>query len=142
MINRGNGRYEMDWERLEETCADPNHKVFVLCSPQNPVGRVWTKEELCRIAEICRRHQVIVVSDEIHSDIIRKGITHHPIIDAAEDLSNIIMVSGVNKSFNLMGLHCAYSIIPDQGLREVFQKDTRTSHAYTICDSRNDSRLS
>lgn len=121
MINHGNGRFEMDWESLEEVCAQPENKVFVLCSPQNPVGRVWTKEELCKVAEICRKHGVVVVADEIHSDIVRKGVKHLPIIDAVEDMSNIIMVSGVNKSFNLMGLHCAYSIIPDENLRKQFK---------------------
>lgn len=122
MINHGNGRFEMDWDNLEEVCAQPENKVFVLCSPQNPVGRVWTKEELCKTAEICRKYGVVVVSDEIHSDIIRKGVKHLPIIDAVEDLSNIIMVSGVNKTFNLMGLHCAYSVIPDENLRKRFKE--------------------
>lgn len=120
MLNRGDGRFEMDWEGLEKVCAQPENKVFVLCSPQNPVGRVWTVEELRRIAEICRKNGVVVVSDEIHSDIIRKGVKHTPIIDAVDDLSNIIMVSGVNKTFNLMGLHCAYSVIPDEALRKQF----------------------
>ncbi|MCD8122253.1 MAG: aminotransferase class I/II-fold pyridoxal phosphate-dependent enzyme [Clostridiales bacterium] len=122
MINHGDGNYEMDWESLEKVCAKPENKVFVLCSPQNPVGRVWTNDELCKIARICRDHDVIVVSDEIHSDIIRKGVKHIPILDAVDDLSNIIMVSGVNKSFNLMGLHCAYSVIPDEDLRKKFQE--------------------
>lgn len=121
MLRDDKGVYRMDWEGLETVCAQPANKVFVLCSPQNPVGRVWTKEELARIAEICRKHDVVVVSDEIHSDIVRKGIKHIPIIDAVENLSNIIMVSGVNKTFNLMGLHCAYSIIPDEALRTHYQ---------------------
>lgn len=120
MLNKGDGRFEMDWESLEKVCAQPENKVFVLCSPQNPVGRVWTVEELRRIAEICRKNGVVVVSDEIHSDIIRKGVKHTPIIAAVDDLSNIIMVSGVNKTFNLMGLHCAYSVIPDEALRKQF----------------------
>ena len=121
MLYHKNGRYEMDWEGLEQVCAQPENKVFVLCSSQNPVGRVWTREELARIAEVCRKNGVVVVSDEIHSDIVRKGVKHVPIIDAVEDLSNIIMVSGTNKTFNLMGLHCAYSIIPNDALREKFQ---------------------
>lgn len=126
MINKGNGAYEMDWEGLEKVCAQPENKVFVLCSPQNPVGRVWTKEELVRVAEVCRKNGVVVVSDEIHSDIIRKGVKHIPIIDAVEDLSNIIMVSGINKTFNMMGLHCAYSVIPDEELRKKFQAGYET----------------
>lgn len=122
MINNGNGAYTMDWGHLEQVCAQPENKVFILCSPQNPVGRVWTREELIRIAIICRQNDVVLVSDEIHSDIVRKGVKHTPIIDAVEDLSNIIMVSGANKTFNLMGLHCAYSIIPDEQLRKQFMK--------------------
>jgi len=122
MVNHGDGAYEMDWAQLEEVCAQPENKVFVLCSPQNPVGRVWTRQELCRTAEICCKNGVVLVSDEIHSDIIRKGVKHIPIIEAVESLSNIIMVSGVNKAFNLMGLHCAYSVIPDENLRQVYQK--------------------
>lgn len=123
MINRGNGMYEMDWEQLEKICASPENKVFILCSPQNPVGRVWTREELHRLANLCRENNVILVSDEIHSDIIRKGVVHVPIIDAVDDLSNIILVSGANKTFNLMGLHCAYTIIPNENLRRQYTKD-------------------
>lgn len=117
------GDYQMDWEKFERVCAEKENKVFILCSPCNPVGRVWTPEELKRMARICRENQVVLVSDEIHSDIIRAGIRHTPVIAAAEDLSNIIMVSGVNKTFNLMGLHCAYSVIPDEKLREAFTRN-------------------
>jgi len=126
MVNRGNGAYEMDWESLETVCAQPENKVFVLCSPQNPVGRVWTREELARIAAVCKKHDVVLVSDEIHSDIVRGWAKHIPVIDAAEDLSNIIMVSGINKTFNMMGLHCAYSVIPNKALREKFQDGYET----------------
>ena len=112
------GIYEMDWERFEELCAQPENKVFVLCSPENPVGRIWTVEELNRMAGICRRNGVVIVSDEIHSDFVRRGEKHTPILQAVADHSNLIMVSGPNKSFNLQGLHCAYSVIPDKALRE------------------------
>ena len=114
------GDYRIDWEKFEQVCARPENKVYVLCSPNNPVGRVWEKEELERMAAICRKHGVVVVSDEIHSDFIRAGEKHIPILQAVEDHSNLIQVSGVNKSFNLMGLECAYSIIPDEALRAAF----------------------
>ncbi len=127
MIDEGNGAYRFDWNQLELFCAQPENKVFVLCSPQNPVGRVWKREELAKVAEFCRRNGVIVVSDEIHSDLVRKGIRHIPIIAAAQDLSNVIMVSGVNKTFNLMGLHCAYAVIPDEKLRAAYRKGYKTS---------------
>lgn len=122
MICKGEGHYEFDWEGVEKLCRKPENKVFILCSPQNPVGRVWTMEELKRLSALCLRNNVILVSDEIHCDIVRKGVKHIPIIDAADDLSNIIMISGTNKTFNLMGLHCAYSIIPDENLRATYEK--------------------
>jgi len=123
LIQPSVGDYQMDWAKFRRVCAPKENKVFVLCSPENPVGRVWRKEELVRMANICRENGVVLVSDEIHSDIVRKGVKHVPIVAAVEDLSNIIMVSGVNKTFNLMGLHCAYSVIPDEALRESFMKD-------------------
>ena len=120
------GEYQMDWEHFRQACADPKNKVFLLCSPANPVGRVWSREELRRMARICRENGVVLVSDEIHSDIVRKGVRHLPILQAAEALDNIVMVSGANKAFNLMGLQCAYCVIPDPSLRERFTKDFDT----------------
>lgn len=117
------GQYRMDWDAFEKTCAEESNKVYVLCSPENPIGRVWTPEELQKMARICRENHVVLVSDEIHCDIVRKGIQHWPILKAVEDHSNLVMVSGVNKSFNLMGLQCAYSIIPDDVLRAAYCKD-------------------
>ena len=120
------GHYEIDWDAFEATCVEPKNKVFILCSPENPVGRVWTESELCRMAAICRQHDVILVSDEIHSDIVRSGVRHHPVLQAVDDHSNLIMVSGVNKSFNLMGLQCAYTVIADADLRNRFVQDYHT----------------
>lgn len=114
------GDYRMDWDKFRQVCAQPQNKVFILCSPNNPVGRVWEKEELQQMAAICRENGVVLVSDEIHADFLRQGVKHTPILQAVEDHSNLILVSGVNKSFNLMALHCAYSIIPDDSLREKF----------------------
>lgn len=114
--------YSMNWELFEQVCRKKENRVFVLCSPENPVGRVWEQEELARMAEICRENEVVLVSDEIHSDIVRKGRRHIPITAAAADPANIIMIGGPNKSFNLMGLHCAYAVIPDKKLRERFEQ--------------------
>jgi len=114
------GDYQMDWEGFRTVCSMKENKVFVLCSPENPVGRVWKKEELVHMAQICRENNVMLVSDEIHSDIVRSDAKHYPIIQAVEDNSNLVMVSGVNKSFNLMGLQCAYSVIPNDDLRKRF----------------------
>jgi cystathionine beta-lyase len=117
-----NGYYRIDWDDFEKKCAVPTNRAFILCSPANPIGRVWTPEELKRMADICRRNQVLFIADEIHSDIIRQGISHTPIIKAADDLSNIILIIGINKSFNVAGLHCSNTVIPDKNLREIFNK--------------------
>lgn len=117
------GNYQIDWEHFEAACADEKNSVYVLCSPENPIGRVWKQDELQRMAEICRKHDVVLVADEIHCDIVRKGVRHLPILKAVEDHSNLIMVSGVNKSFNLMGLQCAYTVIPDDKLRNAYRED-------------------
>jgi cystathionine beta-lyase len=122
LVNRG-GRYEIDWERFESLCKDPVNRAFLLCSPANPAGRVWSKEELSRIVEICRKNGVLVISDEIHSDIVRKGAAFHPIVSVTEDHSNIIMVTGINKSFNVAGLRCSNTVIPDDKLRGTFNKE-------------------
>ncbi len=128
LINDGNGYYTMDWEDFEEKCSVASNKVFILCSPANPVGRVWTFEELKRIDEICKKHSIVLVSDEIHSDILRKGIKHHTIYSVAKDDSNIVMITATNKTFNLAGLHCANVIITNDELRKKFTKDFAWAH--------------
>jgi len=120
MVQPSLGQYQIDWPHFQALCAQEENKVFVLCSPQNPVGRVWTGEELSRMAQICRENGVVLVSDEIHCDLVRRGVRHIPILQAVEERSNLVMVSGVNKSFNLMGLQCAYSVVPDDDLRRRF----------------------
>lgn len=123
LVNDGKGYYTIDWVDFEEKCSRATTRIFILCHPANPVGRVWTKGELKKMAEICKRHKVLIISDEIHSDIVRGGIKHHPIVSVVEDLSNIIMVIGINKSFNVAGLHCSNVVIPDDNLRGIFSKD-------------------
>lgn len=118
-----NGCYSMNWDCFEEACAEESNKLFVLCSPDNPVGRVWTRDELTRMVSICRKNHVVLVSDEIHSDIIGKGYKHIPIIAVAEDTDDVVMVAGPNKAFNLMGLQCAYAVIPNEKLRMKFTEN-------------------
>ena len=117
------GYYTVDWADFEQKCAVPTNRLFVLCSPANPVGRVWSPEELQRMYEICKRHHVLMLSDEIHCDIILKGHRHTTMLSATDDYSNLIVVSGINKTFNVAGLSCSTVIIPDATLRGVFQKD-------------------
>ena len=117
------GYYTVDWADFEQKCAVPTNRLFVLCSPANPVGRVWTPEELQRMYDICKKHHVLMLSDEIHCDIILKGHRHTTMLSATDDYSNLIVVSGINKTFNVAGLSCSTVIIPDATLRGVFQKD-------------------
>ena len=119
LINQ-DGYYTMNWEDFEEKCAVPTNRVFLLCSPSNPIGRVWTLEELRRMVENCQRHHVLLISDEIHSDIVRKGVRHHPILSVTDDYRGLVMVVRINKSFNVAGLHASNIVIPDMELRKIF----------------------
>lgn len=116
-----NGRYEMNFEELEILCRDENNKMLILCSPHNPVGRVWTKEELTRVAEICYENSVILVSDEIHFDITKNEHTVLTSIDKKYN-ENTIICTAASKSFNIAGLGTSNIIIADENLRNAFEK--------------------
>lgn len=115
------GRYGLDiagWERLM-TGAE---RMLILCSPHNPGGRVWTREELRAIAEFCRRHELILVSDEIHHDLVMPGHRHLPMpVAAPEILDRLVMMTATTKTFNIAGAHIGNVIIPDEALRAPFR---------------------
>ena len=121
------GRYEIDFEDFERTAADPAVTMFILCSPHNPVGRVWTRDELARMGEICLRNKVLVVADEIHADLIYRGVTFTPMA-AIDDLlaANTVVCTAPSKTFNLAGLHTSNMIIPNVRLRRRFQQTMNT----------------
>ena len=119
-----NGHYEINFEDFEAKIVAENVKMFILCSPHNPGGRVWKKQELQRISEICLKHSVLVVSDEIHSDIVFEGSRHTvygSISEAAAE--NSIICTAPSKSFNLAGLQFSNIIIPNAKLRIAFQRE-------------------
>lgn len=117
-----NGRYEIDFTDLEEKIVKSSVKLFLICSPHNPVGRVWTKEELKHIGEICLRHDVIVISDEIHSDFIFEG-RHTPIASLSDELANrTITCTSPTKTFNLAGLQAANIVVSNDKLRSKVRK--------------------
>jgi cystathionine beta-lyase len=117
-LKYNDGQYEMDFEDLESKAADPQAKLLVLCSPHNPVGRVWTKEELTRLGEICLRNGVIVISDEIHHDLIFRGNKHTAFATISEDFAqNSVTCTAPSKTFNLAGLQTSTIIIPNERLR-------------------------
>lgn len=112
------GSYCMDFEDLTQLMAQPENKVLLLCSPHNPTGRVWQKDELQRMIELARIYDVFIISDEIHMDIVRKGQRHQPIIDLLQ--KNVALVTSGSKTFNFPGLIYSYGIIPDSKLRDRF----------------------
>ncbi len=115
------GSCEMDFADLEEKIRIHHIKLFLLCNPHNPMGRVWTKEELCRVGEICKRYGVIILSDEIHCDFVWPGYTHTMLLQAMPELKHqVITCVSPSKTFNLAGLQAANNIIPDPFLRKQF----------------------
>lgn len=119
-----NGRYEMDFVDMERKIADNHVKMFLLCSPHNPVGRVWTKEELLRVGEICQKHGVLVVSDEIHADFTYAGHTHRVFASVKSEFADFtITCTAPSKTFNLAGLQNSNIFIPNRQLRHAYKKE-------------------
>ncbi|TYR35983.1 pyridoxal phosphate-dependent aminotransferase [Sphingobacterium phlebotomi] len=114
-----NGNYQIDFEDLEQKAADPAVKLLLFSNPHNPAGRVWTKEELQQIGEICIRHGVVVLSDEIHSDLVYDDFTHVPFTSLGEAYArNSITFSSPSKTFNLAGLQVAYFFTENEAFRK------------------------
>jgi cystathionine beta-lyase len=115
-----NGRYVMDLDQLKKS-IDDRTRLLILCSPHNPVGRVWTKEELLRLTEICLENKIIVVSDEIHADLVLKGHVHTPTATLSEEISDIVVTcTAPTKTFNIAGLGVANTIIANSRLYDKF----------------------
>jgi cystathionine beta-lyase len=118
------GKYHIDFEDFEDKLVSNNVSLFLLCSPHNPVSRVWTKEELLRIGEICLKHNVIVVSDEIHEDFVYGERKHYVFASLKKEFADIsITCTSPAKTFNLAGLQISNIFIPNRGLRVRFRKE-------------------
>lgn len=117
-----NGRFSMDLDDLERK-LDPSVKVIFLCSPHNPVGRVWARDELERLGRICVENDILIVSDEIHSDIIFSGSRHIPMASISEEIARRTLTCiSPSKTFNIAGLSTSAVIIPDPGIRANYQR--------------------
>jgi cysteine-S-conjugate beta-lyase len=117
------GRYRMDYDDLARKAADPRVKMAILCSPHNPVGRVWSRAELQQFADICLEHDILIVSDEIHGDLILPGHSFTPFAALGSDLARqAVICTAPSKTFNLAGLHTSNIIVPDADLRALFQR--------------------
>ncbi len=118
------GKYEMDFDDFEEKILANDVKLYLMCSPHNPVGRVWEEWELRRVADICRRHHVVIVSDEIHSDFTYPGHTHRMLASLEKEYEEMtVTCTAPSKTFNLAGLQASNLFIPNSELREKFQKE-------------------
>ncbi|NLC03478.1 MAG: putative C-S lyase, partial [Tissierellia bacterium] len=114
--------FVMDYDSLEKS-IDSKTKAIILCNPHNPVGRVWSKEELSKLGEICLKHNLLIVSDDIHSDLTFKGHRTTPIATISEELAqNTITLLAPSKTFNIAGLATSVAIIPNEELRNKFER--------------------
>lgn len=121
-LRRSGSRYEMDFDDFERRAAEDRTTIFILCSPHNPIGRVWREEELERVGEICMRHGVRVFADELHCDIVMPGYRHIPFAGLnPEFAAHSITVISPSKTFNLAGLQATAAIIPDPEMRRRFE---------------------
>lgn len=117
-LNYENGKYELDFEKFEEKCKDPQSTLLILCNPQNPGGFIWTKEQLVKIGEICARNNVVVLSDEIHCDLTLPGCEYTPFASASSVCQqNSVTCIAPTKTFNIAGLQSAAVCIPNDVLR-------------------------
>ena len=127
--------YRIDFADFERRASDPNTKMLLLCSPHNPVGRVWTLEELTRIGEICLKNNVLVVSDEIHSDLIMPGNVHTVFASiSGEFADNCLVLTAPSKTFNIAGLQTSNIFIPNPELRNKYLGSLRLSNPNPKCN--------
>ncbi len=128
------GKYSIDFDDFEKKIIDNNVKMFLLCSPHNPVGRVWTKEELLKMADICLKHDVYVFSDEIHFDFIYKGHEHISFAGLDDKYTKkLIIGTSASKTFNIAGLQVANILIPEKEVREKFRNENDAA-GYSQCN--------
>ncbi|MBF7097429.1 MalY/PatB family protein [Alkalibacter mobilis] len=132
-LKNSNGRYEIDFDDLERKAMDPNNKILLFCSPHNPVGRVWTKNELARVSEICIKNGVLVVSDEIHFDFVMPGYDHSVYAEISDDArENCIVCTAPSKTFNLAGMQTSNIIIPNEEIRNSYIAENDKCGQFTL----------
>lgn len=116
-------KYSMDFDDLKEKVKNDNVKLLILCNPHNPIGKVWSKDDLFKLGEICIENNVVVISDEIHADLIYKNYKHTPFASISEKFrENSITFTAPSKTFNLAGLQASNVIIPNENLRKIFKE--------------------
>lgn len=126
------GKYTIDFEDFEKKVKENDVKLFILCSPHNPVCRVWTKDELKKLGGICKKYNLYVVADEIHCDFTYEGHPHNIFTEAVPEMADrTIICTAPSKTFNIAGLQCSNIWIPDEALRQRY-KDEIAASGYTV----------
>lgn len=128
LINN-DGYYTIDFEDLREKAKDPKNKMMIFCTPHNPVGRVWNKEEILEVVKICKDTGTILIADEIHCDLVRKDVTQYPLLSLVDDTSNIIVTLAPSKTFNLAGMQMSVVVIEDKVLADKYYDSMNTKFA-------------
>lgn len=123
------GNWTIDFDALEKDASNPFAKLLIWCNPQNPTGRVWTEEELRKVAAIVEKHNLWIISDEIHCDLLRQGVKHIPMAKIMLEYKKLITCTSVSKAFNMAGMMFAEIIIRDKGLRDLY---IGTTNAYAM----------
>lgn len=128
LVPNGDGTFEIDFDDFTTKVADPNVKMFYLCYPHNPTGRVFSHDELTHMVELCEANDVLIISDEIHCDLLRTGLTHTPLAKMFPDNDRIITTMSASKTFNLAGLSFAFVMIPNPELRRIWNETAFILH--------------
>lgn len=124
-----NGIYRIDFEDLERKAADPRTTMLIFCNPHNPIAHAWSREDVERVAEICNRNHVFVVSDEAHSDILFQGTRHIPFVSLDQKTAeNSASINSAGKTFNTNGLYVSYAVIPNRQVRDAFENAYANHH--------------
>lgn len=120
-------QYQIDWDDLDAKLAEPLTTMMILCNPHNPIGKVWTKAELIKINQLCLKHSVTLLSDEIHGDLVFKGADYTPVFSLPNELlQNVIVCVSPSKTFNVAALHAATVIVPNEALRSKVNRGINT----------------
>lgn len=148
LVRDENGRYAMNLADMEGKLASGEAKAVMLCSPHNPAGRAWSREELTAVVELCRRYGAPIVCDEIHADFVYAPAEHHSILSVAGEADTVVMLCAASKTFNVAGLEQSAVVCPNEGVRKAIEQDmaasgvkagnafalAATRAAYTGCD--------
>lgn len=122
-------KYEIDWNDLEEKLANPETSLMIFCNPHNPIGKLWNKEDLKKVYQLCKKYNVNLLSDEIHGELVKPESSYNPLLKEVEDpeSSNFIMVTAPSKAFNIAGVKSSICVIPNPTLRHNIERGLNQS---------------